>query len=118
MDSSTIATPSFFNFILLNYGIYVKKLLMDWTSTRHQLATSMSRRQFLLSCRSHDIFPQHIYNTVIVEPMLTGEMAVNYLWKAVNSVVAEGLSECCKLKPEDPILWLANWLLINNPYKP
>ncbi|XP_051156453.1 nucleoside diphosphate kinase homolog 5-like [Leptopilina boulardi] len=61
----------------------------------------------------HFFFPEFI-----VEPILKGQMAVDYLWEVINSVLVEGLSECCKVKPEDPILWLANWLLTNNPYKP
>lgn len=28
------------------------------------------------------------------------------------------ISQCCKLKPADPVLWLANWLITNNPNKP
>lgn len=26
--------------------------------------------------------------------------------------------QCCKIKPEDPLLWLADWLLKNNLNKP
>lgn len=33
-------------------------------------------------------------------------------------ILAKTILKCCKVKPADPILWLANWLLTNNPYKP
>ena len=32
------------------------------------------------------------YISVIVEPLLKGEMAANYLWEVLNSVLVEGLS--------------------------
>ncbi|KAK0091327.1 hypothetical protein PV326_003387 [Microctonus aethiopoides] len=46
----------------------------------------------------------------ILEPILTGNKMEQYLWNTIN--------HCCKIKPEDPLLWLADWLLKNNLNKP
>ncbi|XP_076221035.1 nucleoside diphosphate kinase homolog 5 [Nomia melanderi] len=61
----------------------------------------------------HFFFPE-----LTVEPLLKNEAAVDYLEETINSVLAEGLSLCCKFKPAEPVLWLANWLITNNPNKP
>ncbi|XP_011068739.1 PREDICTED: nucleoside diphosphate kinase homolog 5-like [Acromyrmex echinatior] len=45
-------------------------------------------------------------------------MAEDFLWETINPVLVEGLIMCCKQKPADPILWLAHWLILNNPNKP
>ncbi|XP_076458646.1 nucleoside diphosphate kinase homolog 5-like [Babylonia areolata] len=54
----------------------------------------------------------------VVEPVATGQAAKDYLSKAVNPTLLKGLTELCKQKPEDPVIWLADWLLKNNPNKP
>lgn len=54
----------------------------------------------------------------IVEPVATGQSAKDYLSKAVNPTLLKGLTDLAKKKPEDPVLWLADWLLENNPNKP
>lgn len=54
----------------------------------------------------------------IVEPVATGQAAKDYLSKAVNPTLLKGLTDLAKKKPEDPVLWLADWLLENNPNKP
>jgi nucleoside-diphosphate kinase len=36
----------------------------------------------------------------------------------VNPTLLEGLAQLCKVKPADPVVWLADWLLMNNPNKP
>ncbi|XP_012166666.2 nucleoside diphosphate kinase homolog 5 isoform X2 [Bombus terrestris] len=59
-----------------------------------------------------------LFVSVIVEPLLKNQIAVDYLWEVLNPVLVEALSTCCKLKPADPVLWLANWLIMNNPNKP
>lgn len=79
--------------------------------------------------------------SVIIEPLLREERAEDFLWEAINPVLIEGLTlvkvslfgisfcswrrdwtnsalQCCKTKPVDPVLWLANWLILNNPNKP
>ena len=54
----------------------------------------------------------------IVEPLPTDEQAKDYLIKNVNPTLLKGLTALCKRKPEEPILWLADWLTDNNPNKP
>jgi len=54
----------------------------------------------------------------IVEPVATGQAAKDYLSKTVNPTLLKGLTDLAKKKPEDPVLWLADWLLENNPNKP
>lgn len=53
-----------------------------------------------------------------LEPVLTGEGAKEYLSNAVSPTLVRALTELCKVRPEDPIVWLADWLLVNNPNKP
>lgn len=56
---------------------------------------------------------------MILEENLTDKRKVeDYLKELVNPTLLEGLAQLCKNKPVDPILWLASWLLMNNPYKP
>lgn len=50
--------------------------------------------------------------------MLIGECATDYLADHVNPILLQGLSKLCKEKPVDPVIWLADWLLTNNPNKP
>jgi len=54
----------------------------------------------------------------IVEPISTGEQATDYLVKNVMPVLTNGFVELCKVKPEDPLSWIADWLMANNPNKP
>ncbi|XP_025114690.1 nucleoside diphosphate kinase homolog 5-like [Pomacea canaliculata] len=54
----------------------------------------------------------------IVEPITTGQAAKDYLCRAVNPTLLKGLTELCKQKPKDAVIWLADWLLTNNPNKP
>ncbi|CAL7939242.1 unnamed protein product [Xylocopa violacea] len=61
----------------------------------------------------HFFFPD-----VIIEPLLKNKATVDYLWETLNPILVEALSTCCKIKPADPVLWLANWLIANNPNKP
>ena len=53
-----------------------------------------------------------------MEPISSEENASDYVIKNVMPVLTEGFVELCKIKPEDPITWIANWLLENNPNKP
>ncbi|XP_022087458.1 nucleoside diphosphate kinase homolog 5-like [Acanthaster planci] len=59
-----------------------------------------------------------MFNDSIVEPIPAGQAAKDYLTKVVNPTLLRGLTELCKQKPEDPITWLADWLISNNPNKP
>jgi len=54
----------------------------------------------------------------IVEPVPIGQAAKDYLAKSVNPTLLKGLTELCKQKPIDPVIWLADWMLENNPNKP
>jgi hypothetical protein len=36
----------------------------------------------------------------------------------VYPTLLKGLTVVCKEKPEDPIRFMANWLIQNNPYRP
>ncbi|XP_067899097.1 nucleoside diphosphate kinase homolog 5 [Heterodontus francisci] len=59
-----------------------------------------------------------IFPGATVDPIPTGQVAVTYLNRFVNPTLLSGLTELCKQKPTDPITWLADWLIANNPKKP
>ena len=44
--------------------------------------------------------------------------AVEKIKMRVYPTLQKGLTILCKEKPDDPIRFLANWLIENNPYKP
>lgn len=54
----------------------------------------------------------------IIEPVPVGQASKDYLSRKVNPTLLKGLTELCKQKPLDPVVWLADWLLENNPNKP
>lgn len=54
----------------------------------------------------------------INEPVPRGQKARDYLDASVNPTLLKGLTELCKQKPAEPMIWLADWLLKHNPYKP
>ncbi|KAF6029358.1 NME5 [Bugula neritina] len=54
----------------------------------------------------------------IIEPVPTGQAAKDYLSHEINPTLLKGLTALCKQKPEDPVVWLADWLIDNNPNKP
>jgi len=58
-------------------------------------------------------FPQ-----LIIEPILADSLASYYLNQHVHPVLTVGLSKLVRERPDDPLLWLADWLLMNNPNKP
>ncbi|XP_031557546.1 nucleoside diphosphate kinase homolog 5-like [Actinia tenebrosa] len=58
------------------------------------------------------------FDNCVVEPVATGQSAKDYLTRVVNPTLLSGLTELAKMKPKDPILWLADWLIENNPNKP
>jgi nucleoside-diphosphate kinase len=55
---------------------------------------------------------------ISVDPMLTREETKEYIEQELNTVLIEGLTKLAKEKPKEPLKWLANWLLDNNPNKP
>jgi hypothetical protein len=42
--------------------------------------------------------------SVLVEPILTGQSARDYLAKNVNPTLLKGLAELCRTKPKDPLV--------------
>jgi nucleoside-diphosphate kinase len=54
----------------------------------------------------------------VIEPIAIGQSAADYLSRAVNPTLLKGLTELSKQKPLSPIVWLADWLIENNPNKP
>ncbi|GBN55387.1 Nucleoside diphosphate kinase 5 [Araneus ventricosus] len=40
-----------------------------------------------------------------------------YLSQTVNPILLKGLIQLCRQKPDNPLVWLADWLLANNPAK-
>jgi len=61
----------------------------------------------------HFFFPE-----LIVEPILADNLASYYLNENVHPVLTIGLSMLVREKPDDPVMWLADWLIANNPNKP
>ena len=43
---------------------------------------------------------------------------VNKIKDRVYPTLLKGLTVICREKPEDPVRFLANWLIENNPYRP
>ncbi|XP_015907056.1 nucleoside diphosphate kinase homolog 5 [Parasteatoda tepidariorum] len=39
----------------------------------------------------------------------------DYLSQTVNPTLLKGLMQLCRQKPDNPLVWLADWLLANNP---
>ncbi|CAL8083792.1 unnamed protein product [Calicophoron daubneyi] len=54
----------------------------------------------------------------VMEPIPMRVAAKDYLARNVNPTLLRGLTEVCKQKPKDPVPWLADWLLANNPNRP
>ncbi|XP_017547433.1 nucleoside diphosphate kinase homolog 5 [Pygocentrus nattereri] len=54
----------------------------------------------------------------VIEPIPMGEAAKDYLSRFITPTLLLGLTELCRTKPADPLIWLADWLMTNNPNKP
>ncbi|XP_030643376.1 nucleoside diphosphate kinase homolog 5 [Chanos chanos] len=54
----------------------------------------------------------------VIEPIPVEAAVKDYLNRYVNPTLHKGLTELCKNKPADPFMWLADWLMKNNPNKP
>ncbi|KAM4554811.1 nucleoside diphosphate kinase homolog 5 [Odontesthes bonariensis] len=54
----------------------------------------------------------------VIEPFPSKEETEAYLSRYVNPVVLRGLAALCKEKPPKPCIWLADWLIKNNPNQP
>ncbi|XP_059815437.1 nucleoside diphosphate kinase homolog 5-like, partial [Hypanus sabinus] len=53
-----------------------------------------------------------------MEPFPSRQAAEDFLSKYVTPTLILGLTLLCKLKPRNPVIWLADWLLANNPNRP
>ncbi|KAL5964460.1 hypothetical protein TSMEX_007800 [Taenia solium] len=58
------------------------------------------------------------FPNIVMEPIPTKQYAKEYLSKNVIPTLLAGLTEVCKKKPKDPVMFLAEWLLRNNPNQP
>ncbi|XP_047441860.1 nucleoside diphosphate kinase homolog 5 [Mugil cephalus] len=54
----------------------------------------------------------------VIEPFPSREANEEYLSRHVNPILLRGLTELCKNKPLNPCIWLADWLMKNNPNQP
>lgn len=55
----------------------------------------------------------------ILEPIIyKQDQVTDYIQLFINPTLSNGLTEVVRVKPIDPVLFLAEWLLLNNPYKP
>nr|XP_023026473.1 nucleoside diphosphate kinase homolog 5-like [Leptinotarsa decemlineata] len=62
---------------------------------------------------------RYFYPRSILEPITADEAKVNdYLKNWVCPTLQEGLIQVVHMKPINPLLFLAEWLLLNNPYQP
>ncbi|CAL9706799.1 unnamed protein product [Knipowitschia caucasica] len=59
-----------------------------------------------------------IFPNTIIEPFPSIHKTEEYLSKYVNPTLLTGLTELCRHKPSDPCMWLADWLVKNNPNQP
>ncbi|XP_058443079.1 nucleoside diphosphate kinase homolog 5 [Malaya genurostris] len=55
---------------------------------------------------------------LVLEPILNDQKLNDYLFAMVNPTLMDGLYLVARERPNDPVLWLSNWLQTNNPYKP
>jgi len=57
------------------------------------------------------------FPNAVLEPVLSPNSARDYLAQHVSATLLQGLAALCRAKPTQPITWLADWLLENNPNK-
>eukprot|EP00048_Salpingoeca_helianthica_P021883 m.15007 g.15007 ORF g.15007 m.15007 type:complete len:195 (+) comp6575_c0_seq1:151-735(+) len=55
---------------------------------------------------------------MIVDPLPTPDQARDYITRTVTPTLVKALSALCKTKPANPTVWLADWLVANNPNRP
>ena len=54
----------------------------------------------------------------LVDPLPSNKEAQQYASERLVPTLTTGLVELCTVKPANPVEWLANWLIDNNPNKP
>lgn len=58
------------------------------------------------------------FDRSVIEPVPPNQEAKDYLELKLNPTLLKALTQLCKEKPIDPVTWVADWLINNNPYKP
>ncbi|XP_018567234.1 nucleoside diphosphate kinase homolog 5-like [Anoplophora glabripennis] len=62
---------------------------------------------------------RYFYPTSILEPLISDEdKATDYIVNYIKPTLLDGLTQLVRVKPLDPIIFLAEWLLLNNPFQP
>ncbi|XP_057706625.1 nucleoside diphosphate kinase homolog 5 isoform X2 [Corythoichthys intestinalis] len=61
---------------------------------------------------------KYMFPNTLIEPFPTKEEPEEYLSRYVKQTLLQGLTELCKQKPRNPCVWLADWLIKNNPNGP
>ncbi|XP_077388337.1 LOW QUALITY PROTEIN: nucleoside diphosphate kinase homolog 5-like [Festucalex cinctus] len=61
---------------------------------------------------------QFMFPNTLIEAFPTKEETEEYLGRYVKETLLQGLTELCKHKPLNPCVWLADWLIKNNPNGP
>ncbi|KAM9833855.1 nucleoside diphosphate kinase homolog 5-like isoform X2 [Syngnathus typhle] len=59
-----------------------------------------------------------MFPNTLIEAFPTRKETEEYLSRYVNETLRHGLTELCKHKPLNPFVWLADWLIKNNPNGP
>ncbi|XP_077433840.1 nucleoside diphosphate kinase homolog 5-like [Vanacampus margaritifer] len=59
-----------------------------------------------------------MFPNTLIEAFPTKEETEEYLGRYVKETLLQGLTELCKNKPLNPCVWLADWLIKNNPNGP
>nr|XP_046261861.1 nucleoside diphosphate kinase homolog 5 [Scatophagus argus] len=59
-----------------------------------------------------------LFPNSLTEPFAPKEPHQEYLKRCVYPTLLNGLTELCKQKPHNPTIWLADWLIENNPTLP
>lgn len=55
----------------------------------------------------------------ILEPIPAEEEKVtDFISLFIKPTLLEGLLQLVRVKPSDPVIYLAEWILLNNPYQP
>ncbi|KAK9880852.1 hypothetical protein WA026_013177 [Henosepilachna vigintioctopunctata] len=92
----------------------------DWIQRKHGLMSDMNETLHgsgnLLAAEKENRF---FFPDSIIDPVMKNSEGVEeYMSKFVNPTLVKGLAIVTKSKPTDPITFLAEWLLFNNPFQP
>ncbi|XP_077466399.1 nucleoside diphosphate kinase homolog 5-like [Stigmatopora argus] len=61
---------------------------------------------------------KYMFPNASIETFPTRQEPEEYLSRYVKQTLLQGLTELCKHKPGNPRVWLADWLIKNNPSRP